>query len=328
MVSIHDAGALSPVDRSASSTPDPVADRLEGNILDTLSTLKKQTDMSPRNPVVNRTLGAFVPAMTKSYGEKTEARVLQRPSIVQARKALLEKLNQAECEMEKHWANTFVAEPKLDSEKLKDFWYHENYVELTDYEVKHWKEIGDEPRPGDHVTFVGSGSLPLTAIMLQEKTGAHVTCVDCDPKATELSRTMIDKLGMSKDVDVVQATGEDASYEGVTHAVIAALVPNQVGVLEKVMEQSPNARVAVRSADGLRTLLYAQSNMEGIEKLGFEPTGQSETNDTVVNTLVTFRPANSGPLHPETLMGAPSAAPSLVAPQPQRPGTPFPRRAA
>ena len=47
----------------------------------------------------------------------------------------------------------------------------------------------------DHVLFVGSGSMPITAFTIAKETGAEITCVDIDKKALDLSKKVTIKLG-------------------------------------------------------------------------------------------------------------------------------------
>lgn len=265
------------------------AEDFSRDITRTARTLRAQSDLSPSNPVVNRTLSRFVRRMTAPCDAETLRAVRNDPRVMTCQDQLLRDLSRSECEMEKHWSRLFLQQALLTPASLKQFLYHDNYEELTDLELAHWARSNDRPGAGDHVVFVGSGALPLTAILLQIKTGARVTCVDCDPGAVDLSRRLIAKLGLADRLAVMQANGETADFTGATHVIVAALVPDHAAVVRQVLQRAALARIGVRSAEGLRTMLYPPTDVKKLEQLGMVATGRSETNRRVINTMETFR---------------------------------------
>ncbi len=266
------------------------ADRIVNTILTAASTLEKQTDLSPDNPVINEVLSKLVGTITEPASAATALAVLDNKQVKAVQEKLWDKLSAAEGAMENWWSAKLLRERRLDLDTLEQFWYRDNYKELTALEVKHWADQGKRPDADSHMVFIGSGPLPLTAIDLHLQTGATVTCVDNDPVAVKQSQALLRRLNLDRKIKVVHASGEDAEFRDVTHAMVAALVPNQKAVAERILDQSPNAMIGVRSARGLRAVLYPPSDVQGLRELGLTYTGGSPTNDRVINTLLTFSP--------------------------------------
>mmetsp|Transcript_2334 Transcript_2334/g.3236 ORF Transcript_2334/g.3236 Transcript_2334/m.3236 type:complete len:138 (-) Transcript_2334:493-906(-) len=135
----------------------------------------------------------------------------------------------------------------------------------------------------------------MTAIDMHLQTGAKIECIDIDEGAVNRSRKLIRCLNLDNAITVSMADGKLGKYDGVTHAIIAALVPNQVSVAARILKHSPKAVIGVRSANGLRTVLYPAANIKEMLSLGLRCTGSSPINERVINTLVTFRRLEDDP---------------------------------
>ena len=71
------------------------------------------------------------------------------------------------------------------------------YGEELELTVK--REIHDyEMTSSDHILFVGSGSMPITAFTIVKEIGAQITCVDIDKEALELSKEVAKKIRFSR----------------------------------------------------------------------------------------------------------------------------------
>jgi hypothetical protein len=82
---------------------------------------------------------------------------------------------------------------------LTDFTYLPNYIQLAQTECR-----GAGLKPGDTVLFLGSGPLPLTLIVLCHQHGTSGIGIEQDPKRVELSRKVIDKLGLSSQIRIIR----------------------------------------------------------------------------------------------------------------------------
>ncbi len=247
-----------------------------------------EQDLSPRNPKINSCLSAFVAAVLDCHCHDT-CDLLAMPEVVSKRDAILPKLAQAEYEMEKFFALDFAAQDVLTDADLDHFIYRDNYVELVAEEIDAARTANVLPddRP---VVFVGAGPLPFSAIDMHKQTGLKMICIDSDADAVALSRKMIAALGMQDAIDVVQASGEDFDYSGAGLVMVAALVSAKDNVLARVRDTAPGVALAVRSAEGVRTLLYEQADERAMDRAGYDYAGKSRITDTIINTTLFFQP--------------------------------------
>ena len=105
-------------------------------IQDSYRILRRQKDMTPDNETLCRVLNRLVMTLieknvcTQTFCDK----ILNSPGI----RPLVGKIRSiaqcAECEMEKYWAARFCKEPNGSINRLKAFWYSEQYRQITLYE--------------------------------------------------------------------------------------------------------------------------------------------------------------------------------------------------
>lgn len=81
---------------------------------------------------------------------------------------------------------------------LEEFPFYENYLKLvrTEYE-------GLGLKGGDRILFLGSGPLPLTLIVFLKQYGVQSTGIEQDPVRADLSKRVLDKLGISGDINII-----------------------------------------------------------------------------------------------------------------------------
>jgi hypothetical protein len=228
-----------------------------GRVVEAYQVLKDADDLSPRNQDITRVLTALVGSISESYSEQEEFDILNDARIKPIRKELLTYLSRAESEMEKFWADKFLAAEDLTLEDVKGFWYWQNYIDLVDAEMPHMAEEMKGIHKDRKVAFVGAGPLPLTAIIEHLKTNVQVTCVDNDPVACIQARGLIKKLGLSDKIDVKYASGADFDYAGHDAVMVASLVPHKDDVVTRIRETAgQEVLIGVRSAERLHALLY------------------------------------------------------------------------
>lgn len=256
-------------------------------VLNAADTLLTESDLSPRNRKINDALTLLVGTLSESYHSGEERVILNDPRIKAIRPKMLEKLAIAEGEMEKYWADRFNARPQLDLKGLRDFWYWQNYEDLAGGEIKQMPKLS--LADGESIAFVGSGALPLTAIILHEKTGLPVTCVDNDPKACDDARKLVKKLGLEDNIRIVEADGRTHDYADNPVVFVASLVPQKEAVIDRIRETSGRtAHIAVRSAERLHTLLYEPVDEELLELSGCDYRARTPHDPKTINTTVFF----------------------------------------
>lgn len=254
---------------------------------DAAKVLTQEQDLTPANQNVNHALGAFVRAVL-DYPQDCIAEItsiLAHQDVKDLRKPVLQKLAEAEYQME-----LFYAQPG----RVASFPYHENYRVLVAEEVAAVNldqvAYADEDEFAGGIYFIGSGPLPLTAIECARQTGRQVICVERDPQAVALSRRVIAEMGVERFVTVIEADGAQMNYAGASLVMVAALVAGKEKTIENIRATAPEAMIGIRSAEGLRTLLYDEINQGDVARHGYRLYGQSRTTDEVVNTTLFFHP--------------------------------------
>ena len=106
--------------------------------------------------------------------------------------------SQYTAELEAEQANS-ILKSKNPWNALTNFTYLPNYIQLARTECR-----GAGLKPGDTVLFLGSGPLPLTLIVLCHQHGLNGIGIERDPKRVELSRQVLEKLGLSSQIRIIR----------------------------------------------------------------------------------------------------------------------------
>ena len=255
-------------------------------VLNAHRTLAGEGDLSPRNPKVNGALSALVHGIMHGCLSSDAGEVLNDPGVCAVRGELLEKLAIAEAELERHWARMFCARASLTVGDFREFVYWGCYRHLVTGELRNLPP-GLKVRKGQRIAFVGAGPLPLSAIILHVHTGMRVTCIDLDPQACGLARDLCRKAGLAG-IDVECADGARCDYRNNPVVFIASLVREKANVVGRIGEDCPHAVVALRSAEGLCTLLYDPVDEKELEAMGCGLLGRTRYNPEVINTTLFY----------------------------------------
>lgn len=106
----------------------------------------------------------------------------------------------------------------------------------------------------DKVLFIGSGPFPETAIGYAMKFNCNVVCLDKNKLFVDISRKVIQKLGLSEKISVVHGTPDKIDVSGFDKILVAALaVPK--GDIIKELEKS-DADIILRTSFGSSKLVY------------------------------------------------------------------------
>lgn len=186
----------------------------------TYMTLSNQNDLSPDNEIVTKTLMSFVAFLKSVCGEDWASALPDEPELAEAAAHLPRLCGLAEVEMEKWWCRRFLAEAGFSPGSLEAFWYFENYRHLVEAELS---LLGAEL--GSRAVLLGSGALPLTAILLSrcaENLAVH--CVDHDGEACGLARRLIHALGITGQIEIVAGKAEDYCFRPDDTVICASLL--------------------------------------------------------------------------------------------------------
>jgi len=145
-------------------------------------------------------------------------------------------------------------------EALKKFVHLPNYLQLARTEYH-----GSGVKPGERVLFLGSGPLPLSIIVLCHQYGLKGIGIEEEPDRAELSRTVLDKLGLSDRIKII--TGNQYSVpleERPALVMVAAQAEPKRDIFDHLAKILPaGTKVSYRIYEkGLRKLLDTFSRYE------------------------------------------------------------------
>jgi nicotianamine synthase len=225
--------------------------------------------------------------------------VLADARIRRLRPDLLRLCSLGESLLEQAWAQRVLgaADPWAE---LGRFTYLANYQQLIRLEVRTLAGAGHVPRLSGRVCFVGGGPLPVSALLLHRELGAAVDVVDKEPRAAGLARRLLDRLAPGPGMRVVVAdamSAEDMAQllPGCDVVLVAALVGRTHGQKLEMLRAvgralDPGAYLVVRSARGLRSLLYAEVEPRDVaEAAGCVPHVLVHPLGDVVNSVLVAR---------------------------------------
>ena len=251
--------------------------------------LDRESDLSPCNPRINAALSALVQGVLEGAPTGDAARVLADPRVGAVRDSLVQRLALAEAAMERHWARAFSQRLRLTAADFSRFTYWDCYRHLVQAELR---SLGPYLKldEAESIAFVGAGSLPLSAIMVHMRTGLKVTCIDVEAEACSLARALCSEAGLTG-IEVRCASGADHDYPPHPVVIVASLVPDKVQVMRRIRATQPAAVVALRSAEGLCTLLYDPVDEAELDALGCGYLGRTGHNPRAINTTLLYEAA-------------------------------------
>jgi hypothetical protein len=156
-------------------------------------------------------------------------------------------------------------------EKYRAFKLQNGNVEMTDYfqniESCIEKEFGSfRVTSKSKVLLVGSGSFPMTPLLIAKRTGAEVVGVDIDDEAINLGRNVVERLGAGLKIRLEKALVENLDYtKDVTHIIFSSTVESKYDILDQLHKlTNENVVVAMRYGDQLKSLFnYPSREVDG-----------------------------------------------------------------
>jgi nicotianamine synthase len=215
--------------------------------------------------------------------------VLADPRLTERLPDLRARCAAGEYALERAWAHRVLAADDPHA-ALEAFPYLQNYRDLT--RIEYHAVAGHAPRAPRRALFVGSGPLPLSALLLARH-GVRVDAVDIDPEAVELGGRLAAALGDDVRVGAgdVLDLGDLGDHDLVCVAALVGLDPaEKAAALAHVRARMrPGALVLARSAHSLRGLLYPVLEVAGGDLGGLDPVAVLHPHTDVVNSVVLAR---------------------------------------
>ncbi|MBP9686269.1 MAG: GNAT family N-acetyltransferase [Candidatus Doudnabacteria bacterium] len=255
----------------------------EQKVLDVYHELRQQPSLAP-SPTTNKLFSGLVSlALTEEANQYQEF-----PDAIQRVLPEIHTLaSLGEYELEKHWAERVVASafPVI---ALEQYPYFHNYEQLTQLEYQSLKVLGE--RRLARCLFVGSGPLPLSAILLARTFGTRVTCMDKAAEAVSLSARVLEAIDLTQIVDVVQADiFEAANLHEFDVIFLGALVGMTEEEKQKIIQHvfthcAVGSLIVIRTAHQGRRLLYPAYDERRLP--GFSLQAVIEPKNEIVNSII------------------------------------------
>ncbi|RZN36669.1 MAG: methyltransferase [Methanosarcinales archaeon] len=145
-------------------------------------------------------------------------------------------------------------------QSLKNFAYFQNYIELARTEFR-----GARLKAGDTVLFLGSGPLPLSLIVLCREHGLKGIGIEQEPDRVELSRRVIERLGLSDQIKIIKGNHLTLPIKEPTDLImVAAQAEPKDVIFNHLAKATPTGtKISYRIYEkGLRRLLDTFSRYE------------------------------------------------------------------
>ncbi|KAF8581649.1 Nicotianamine synthase [Ramaria rubella] len=213
-------------------------------------------------------------------------------------KCLIERAMDAEGCMERYWAQILATNSDVVS-TMRTFWYWDNYAALTRYELNSLKAAGCSTTR--RMAFIGSGPLPLSAVLVGQKTQGEVVLYDKDPEANAMAAAWVQKLPAIggkeavaifsfRDLDIwAEDQSVFANYDVVWVAASVGIDGKEKrAIVEYLMKwMRPGTFLAVRSVEMGCSLLYPE--VKRSELANFDVVRHDVPPQGVVNSVIVLR---------------------------------------
>ncbi|MBI2012260.1 hypothetical protein HYS91_05865 [Candidatus Daviesbacteria bacterium] len=137
----------------------------------------------------------------------------------------------------------------------------------------------------DRVLFIGSGPFPITAIEYARQTGCMVDCVEVLPDKATISRDIVNRLGMTGQLQVYTADGQSFSPKPYSVVLVGVLAQPKQNIIDNIERDGrDNTKVLARTTMGLRQFVYYPAEFRTIR---YTSTGTNQArNDQVLSTIL------------------------------------------
>ncbi|GGG86260.1 nicotianamine synthase family protein [Paenibacillus radicis (ex Gao et al. 2016)] len=259
--------------------------------------LQTESDLSPDNSLVKSIISHLSLQLRSSYLPEEVQAVLSHAYIQLNQRSLQNKLSEAEFLTEisdcRHFCKSEV--PGLDRVTRLPNW--NIYMALVSQELSILRQIIQQnPHIGKSpVVFVGSGPMPLSPIILHLLGNVEVICLEIDAVAYDASCTLLEHLGLANKVKVVMENGSEFDYSSYSRIFVASLVRNKRAVLRQISSTSSAPLVAVRTAEGMRQIMYEAVDESQLNEMGWQIAGRTYPVENLVinSTLFLERVTNT-----------------------------------
>lgn len=244
-------------------------------------------------PQTDRLFTELVRTCTSSPGTDAAA-ALSDQRLLDLRPDLLRICAEGESRLETRWAQRICASADPETE-LAAFPYLENYHRLVRLELGALAGAGWSGGSEGRIAFLGGGPLPLSALLTHRALGCRVDVIDNSPPALRRAERLLARVQSGGSVRTIEADASRPSDMAATLAgcdlvIVAALVGLDRVAKRQVLRAVSAAvgagtHVVIRSAAGLRTMLYPDVTVDDVIDGGLTPISLVHPMDEVVNSV-------------------------------------------
>ena len=146
--------------------------------------------------------------------------------------------------------------------------------------------------PSDRVLVIGSGPLPISAILFHQQTGCRVDCLAQDPSTMPLSRKILEKYGNGGSVCVFDGTEAEYNLSNYSAVIVDALARPRKAILKTLRKRCrPGCEILCRASSGLRQLFYEELSDRDLR--GFHVKKQFMAEGSQILSTYLLEPAKS-----------------------------------
>jgi len=253
-------------------------------------TLQQERDLSPANQRVADIISRLSVWLRARYSADEIHMILSNEYVRTNLQTLQHKLSEAECLAELDASRQLCQTGQSVIELAKTLPNWNIYMELVGKELSVLRQFAcrDGQAVEAPIVFVGSGSLPLSAIILHLCNNVDIICLEIDAAAYAASRALLKGLGLSDSITVVMKDGADFNYSAYKHIFVASLVGNKEAVLKRINRTASDPIVAVRTAEGIRQMMYESIDESRLNKQGWTITARTRPDDKIVINSTLF----------------------------------------
>lgn len=248
--------------------------------------LAGQADLSPENPLVTGLLSELVHCLGAWHRANFGADLADAPDMQDVALGLPLLCAEAETQMEKWWCRRLLARREAGALYLPSFWYYDNYRSLVEAE---WALA--DPAKIARVVCLGCGALPLTALLLAEKTRCPITCADRDAETCELAAQLVHEAGLAEYISIACLDAADVALRPDDLVLCASLLEGS-GHYARLAEAQAG-QVIVRDAEGVFRFCYRPA--APLPK-PYTAVSKSPASGTHINTSVLYVPQVGAPV--------------------------------
>jgi hypothetical protein len=209
--------------------------------------------------------------------------IFRTPAICDILPAVRDYYSRFFCLHEQHAAREICASAS-PRDAFRSYPLYDRYLRLVSREMR-GLGLGE----GSRIAFLGSGSLPISLILISSLFSCRCTGIDIDGRAVAASQQVLDCLGLDDRIRILHGDERalaDAEWDAVLVAALAEPKQRIFQTLAEIIDERGDAPpVAVRTYTGMRALLYtpmSENDLRGFHCLAIIPPVDRVNNTTLI----------------------------------------------